>query len=699
MLKPEEIAEQFTERMQTFFLDTHDWRAESAKMEQFYAGHPTLGNQQNTQWQRLNNNPQPVKKRSYANAPIAPALIKHVVGMMSQSEKQFTAYNVNSSLDPDANTMRKGLQYIDSVTHRQSVKKEQIGRAAITGVGATVSSLDFTFDDSPEGLPSYELKRDIMFDTGLRGCLDSDRIAWCGYADPMKASALTKYIEDMDKRIDYPVAADFRHFLLEYDNAANQADIDFLYVYYWQEMRKVWDIENIFAKHNEEIVRYGEKYPAVYNLLGEIAGELQLDLNESHFIMDGEGRKKFYDALDNITFMTGGSLKFDLEESSRMGKAYYRAEFGQGKLLQASRSFTQSCHAMSFLTCEYDSSLGYHYGLLRPLAFYQVMLNQSIDDMLLYSGRAARGGTKIVKGAGVDAEKFKLYNDNGEEIFFGSKELEVSNVGTPDAAQSHLQTAELIMRMMPMSLGFAANWFDQMNQVEKTATEVKHIQAMMAMSLASFQGSLDKSTLCDGWIFRDMIYEMARNLAETKQITFTLGGKEDAIRLSKRNLSRNYAIRVIERKATRDEEMEEFNNFMTLLTSLVQDPQVLLRVAPQAIEISYLSDENKKKLLEALTPGQPTPQQQAMEAAQLEQQQANTRMINAQAAQLEQQSLRERSASDLNTRKAVVEIDKAAADIDLKQAQKTKTEADAAKVIADIGMAAIRGVQGAEQRI
>lgn len=697
MLKPEQIAEEFATRAEVFFNDTYEQRAEAAVMQRFYDGHPTLGNNENVQWQKLNKNTnQPARTRKYANAPIAPAIIKHVVGMMAQSEKQFTAFNANSSLDPDANTMRQGLKYVDAQTHRESVKKEQIKQAAITGISGTVASLDFTQDDAPEGLPCYELKHDIMYDTGMRDCVDSDRISWCGYADPMKASALQEYIDSMEKRLDVPAVTNFRHYLLEHTDQNNTADIDFLYVYYWMEYRKVYDIENVFKRFNKEIVQAGEQWPEVYNLFGELSGLLQLDFQESHFILDGEARKQFYDALENITFITGGALKFEgLEESSRMGKAYYRAEFAKGLLLTASRSFTQSCHAMSFIACEYDKTYGYHYGLMRPLAFYQRMLNDSMDDMLLYSSRSASGGTALITGAGVDAADLKKYIDNKEQVFFASKDTSINNIGTPDAAQAHLQTAEIIMRMMPMSLGLNGNLFDTLLQVEKTAEEVRHIQTMMAASFATFQASLDKSTLCDSWIFRDMVYEMARNLANSKHITFTLGGKEDAVTLSRKNLSRHYTMRLIERKQTRDEELAEFDMFKDLILAVVQDPQALLRIAPALIERHPSDLDAKEALLELLTPKpDPAAEQEAMEMKQAQKEQilANNRMINAQAAQLEQQSGREQSASELNKQKAAVEIGKAQADIEHKQAQTVKTEADAAKVITEIGMTAYRGV-------
>ena len=73
------------------------------------------------------------------------------------------------------------------------------------------------------------------------------------------------------------------------------------------------------------------------------------------------------------------------------------------------------------------------------------------------------------------------------------------------------------------------------------------------------------------------------------------------------------------------------------------------------------------------------------------------RMINAQAAQLEQQSGREQSASQLNQQKAMIELDKVSTDIENKQAQTVKTEADTAAVLAKIGMEAYNNVNSIKE--
>lgn len=698
MQSKDRVALDFSKRMTRFFTDTHDWRRECAVMQAFYDGHPSMGHgnsSYNQIWERLNPHKQgnSRKQRAPANAPIASAYINFVCGTMLQDEKQLVAYAAHDGIDPKAQTMNKGLKYIEAETGRRDIKYDQLLSASTNGVGGTVASLDFTLDDSPFGYPVYEHKNDVFFDTGLKGVVDSDLISWCGYADPMSQDALEEYIErEADASLENIAAGtDFRSYLLEHKTYENDHDIDFLYVYFWREYRKVWDVENPFYELVDAVEYIGQQYPEAMNLLAETVEELQIDISQSHFTFDKDDYTKFKDTLDNIAALTNQEFVIAVQSSSRMGRAYYRAEFAKGRMLSVSRSFTSQCHAMSFILCNYDKTLGYHYGLMRPLAYYQRMLNESMNNMMLHSGRAARGGTKVITGAGVDAERFKKYLDNDEEAFFGDADMTVNSITSPDSAASTLQSVEVILRMMPMSLGLQSNAFETLMSAQKTAEEVRHVKSMMSAALFKFYSAMNKSTLCDGWISRDLIYEMAGNITGSRNVSFVLGGKEAAFQLSTKTLARNYSVRTIERAQTKDEKLANYSMLREVIQATVQDPSVLLQIAPLLIEMSPMDEENKQKLIESMTPPQPTPEQMQMEQMQaqmqMEQMQANTRMIIAQATQLEQQAGREQTASGLNQQKATVEIDRAIADIEHKKAQTIKAEADAASVITKIGMA------------
>lgn len=691
MQSNERIALDFSKRIMGFFNNTHDWRRECAVMQAFYDGHPSLKNNSfNSVWEKLNNHPTQKNRHLPANAPMASAYVNYICGTMLQDEKQLVAYSVEESFDPQASTMNKGLKYIEACTGRRDVKYDQLLNASIRGVGGAVVHLDFTIDK--HGYPVYERKDDIFFDTGLKGIVDSSQLKWCGYADAMSCEALRDYVEnnlESDCK-DCIAGTDFRSFLLEHKQYENESDIDFLYVYYWMEYCKIWDVDNPFFDLPEQIQHFSEAHPEAMNLFAETLEKMQLDIAQSHFTFDKDDYGKFKDLIANISALTEKEFDFEVNASSRMGRAYYRAEFAMGKMIKKSRAFTTQCHPMSFISCNYDKTLGYHYGMMRPLAYYQRMLNESMDNMLLHSGRAARGGTKVVTGSGVDAERFKKYIDNDEEVFFGDESLKINSITAQDTAPSTLQSVEVVLRLMPMSLGLQSNAFETLMSTQKTAEEVRHVKSMMASALYKFYSAMNRSTLNDGLIMRDMVYEIAGNVSESKQVTLTLDGKESSFALSKQNLSKNYAIRTIERAQTKDEKLAEFSMLREVIQTTIQDPAVLMQIAPILIDISPIDFDEKQKLIQAIQPPQQSPEQMQMQQQQsqmqIEQLAAQTRMINAQATQLEQQAGREQSASALNQQKVTVEIDKAIADIEHKQAQTVKAEADAASVIADIGM-------------
>jgi hypothetical protein len=694
MQSKEHVALDFTKRMQRFFADTHDWRKESAIMQAVYDGHPTLRNKNsyNAIWERLNPHKQNKgKQRTPAHAPMASAYINYVCGTMLQDEKQLIAYASSDGIDPKAATMNKGLKYIEAETGRRDIKYDQLLSASVRGIGGTVASLDFTIDDSPFGYPVYEHKDDIFFDTGLKGVVDSDMISWCGYVDAMNRDALDDYIErEADNKLkNIAVGTDFRSFLLEHKNYENDSEIEFLYVYFWREYRKVYDVENPFFEMADAIEYIGQTYPDAMNLLADTIEKLQVDIAESHFTFDKDDYKEFADLMANIGFMTQGEFAIELQYSSRMGRAYYRAEFAKGRMLNISRSFTSQCHAMSFIACNYDKTLGYHYGLMRPLAYYQRMLSESMDNMLIHSGRAARGGTKVVTGSGVDAERFKKYLDNDEEVFFGDAAMAVNSITDPSTAQSTMQSVEVVLRMMPMSLGLQSNAFETLMSAQKTAEEVRHVKSMMASALFKFYSAMNKSTLTDGWVMRDLVYELAGNITGTQDVSFTLGGKEETFALSIKTLARNYSMRIIERAQTKDEQLADYSMLREVIRDTIQDPMVLLQIAPLLIDMSPADFDDKQKLIESIKPPQATPEQEQMameERIVALDIQRSTAILQGSLA-MEAQAKSKQAVEQIQ-----VDIAKKAGEIEYKQAQTTNTEAKTAETLAKIGMEAYNNV-------
>ena len=462
-------------------------------------------------------------------------------------------------------------------------------------------------------------------------------------------------------------------------------------MYFWREYRKVYDVENPFFEMADAIEYIGQTYPDAMNLLADTIEKLQVDIAESHFTFDKDNYKEFADLMANIGFMTQGEFAIELQYSSRMGRAYYRAEFAKGRMLNISRSFTSQCHAMSFIACNYDKTLGYHYGLMRPLAYYQRMLSESMDNMLIHSGRAARGGTKVVTGSGVDAERFKKYLDNDEEVFFGDAAMAVNSITDPSTAQSTMQSVEVVLRMMPMSLGLQSNAFETLMSAQKTAEEVRHVKSMMASALFKFYSAMNKSTLTDGWVMRDLVYELAGNITGTQDVSFTLGGKEETFALSTKTLASNYSMRIIERAQTKDEQLADYSMLREVIRDTIQDPMVLLQIAPLLIDMSPADFDDKQKLIESIKPPQATPEQEqmAMEERTVALDIQKSTAILQRSLAMEAQAKSKQAVEQIQ-----VDIAKKAGEIEYKQAQTTNTEAKTAETLAKIGMEAYNNVNG-----
>lgn len=688
MKAPEKICRDFTRRLTQFFDSTENKRKEDAIMWEYYDYHPTEG--QTAEHEALNDfsgklNSRPVVKkggRKAENAPVVSAYINAVVGMMLRDSKRIVAYSSNDKERVESNALNKGFRYFDAVTHRKDVKMQQATSTAVTGVGGTVAYLDYTIDGAIAGQPVYEEKDNLFYDRGQGGDLHSDKISWCGYADAMYREDLQEYIEKCKTSKNY-IGSDcptsFKDKILEYKHYEDEEEIDFLYTYFWREYRKVWDVENPFLVIPEYLLMLTEDFPEAANVFMETADSLQLDFNQTHFTLDDKGYRLFKELVKNLEFMTEVEVP-EIEASSRMGRAYYRAEFADGMLIKAGRTYTTQCHPMSFTTAYYDRTYGYHYGLMRPLAYYQKMLNSTFSDLTTYSSRSSSGGNVAIKGAGDTIEIIKKALEDGHQVTPAKGDMEISNIGTPDAAQAIMGTTDMILKMIPMAIGMPPELFGMLSTGDMTSSLMNKIQNQMNATLSHLYTTFDRSTLTDGWIQRDMFMSMADSIKGKLPLSFVLGGEEGVFELSKQDMARNYSIHLVEREATRDEELESFEKLVDMVKLL--PPEQIAAAMPLLIEASPLYFGKKEKLMEALTPPQPDPQAQQIATRQTE---AQIRLVEAQAYQLENQGKADAARAEVAGREAALKIDSEQADIAETISKMRKNLADAKEKEAKTG--------------
>jgi hypothetical protein len=686
-MKPhQKICDDFARRVPNFYDTTEDWRQESAIMDEYYDHHPTetggFDVTDNGSAGKLNQKvvPNPTK-RVAANASVVTAWINGIVGLLVRDQKQIVAYSANEKEEPEAHGLNKGFRYFDAVTHRPHVKTEMLTSSCIRGVGATVTYLDFSIDGAIAGQPVYEEKENIFFDKSYNGKLYSDQMGWCGYAEPMYQEALDEYVEKCSTEKGYigmPCPTSLKDKIFEYKSYEDQEEIDFLYIYYWREYRKVWDIENPFKVMPEFLVMLTGEYPEAANVFAETAQALQLDFEQSHFTLDDSDYKKFKALLENMEFMTGQEVP-EIEASSRMGRAYYKAEFANGLLLKAGRTFTSQCHPMSFTSAYYDKTYGYHYGLMRPLSQYQKMLNSALSDYMTYAKRSASGGNVSVSGAADTIDIIKKAMEGGNQVTPALNGMEIRNIGTPDAGQSMMGVTDMILKLIPMSMGMPPELFGMLSTGDMTSSLMNKIKQQMSATLSHLANGFDRSSLCDGWIMRDLMITMAQGIKGKLELNFVLGGEEGVFELSRNDLARNYTIQLIEREATRDEQLESYEKLVEWADRFLT-PEQKANAAPVFLKAAPLYLDKKKEIVAAIQPPQADPAMQQMQQRQAE---ANVRLIEAQALQLENQAKMEGAMGAVAERKAALTVEAESAKVYETMSKANKNLADVEKMGAD----------------
>jgi hypothetical protein len=696
VLSNDEILKRFTRDVGHFFNDTDEWRAESANNYRIYDSHETDKESRNDfVYERLNS----YSNRGYgkdtlngklvAVANLSAPYLRAVHGMIMMELKRITAQSMDEEFDAEIDVMSDGIEWAQET----SGWKPAMGRALldnfVTGIGGTVTYLDFSYMEHPFGVPVVEDKQFIYYDRSQMGGNINRNASFVGYAEPMYHTLLDDYIDEMGgfEESDY-TAGNYRERILENVHSENEDRIDFLYNYFWYERETIYDVENIFYTYPEILAGLAESQFLGYDVLGQMSDELQLDMQSPYWSLDKKSYRKLKDYISDFEFITGGELE-PPKKRKRSGKVYYRAQIARGKLLMAGRSYTQQCHAFNPIVGFYDRWDGFHYGLMRPLSQLQRLLNGALSDFGTYAHRSATGGTVGVTGMSAELANTARSIIDKNQVIPLPKDSTINNLGTSDATSAMSEMIEKVIRMIPLSLGVPPEILGVLSTKDHGSALFSQIRQQIYISLSSLLDNVNNYLMNQGYIFRDLIIEMTETRDRIMLPRMTFGSdQQQTFELSKQNIARNYAIKLVQREATDDEMQEQFRMLVEFAQLLPETERI--SVLPEIMRMSRIDYDNKKRIMEALQPKQPDPMQQQMQMAQFESQ---IRLTNAQAAQLESTAMREQAGAqedmaqaEVDRRKAFVEIDKANADIELKDAQADKTQAETADIINDIGM-------------
>lgn len=677
MKSDQEILADFESHVGDFLANTNDWRAESSLMYRFRDSLPAHVQNSRQQYEKLNytrnqlNNRDGQEDRVLAVINLAAPYLRAIAGMFLDDSDEIEAYSVDPQFRGDADAMGDAMAWVQDESGFVSERTLAYEDALTRGVGATVSYLDFSNREAVGGLPRVDRKFFIYYDNSGRGSDINTRAAWCGYADPMMMKDLDEYMErnGVQKGTGYGRTSFFSEFMV-YTDQENEHLLDFLYHYYWYEWGDVYDTENPYITRGEQLALLGERDPDVFNMLGAMSESLNVDLRSQFWALDKEGYEEAQAFIDNINEMLGENLQA-LSYSKRSAKIYYKAEIAHGSVIKKSRSFSQDCHAVNFIGGYFDETNGYHYGVMRPMAWVQELLNDAVGDYATYVHRTATGGNVAIKGAADHLKTIIQSKANEKQIFPVPGETEIIQLATPDAAQAMQGLVNFYVEMLPRSIGLPPEILGMLTTGDMTSALFGKVKRQISAVLSHFANNSANYLLNQGRIFVDMVQLIAETNDGQLIPSIAPGHSQQTyVNLSKQNISAKHSVRLVPAPAGPDERQEEFNKWSQLIPGLAPEAQIALM--PMLIELSNTDEQRKQEALQRLQPQpqQPDPAMMATTEAQL-------RLINAQSANLEAGAQEKQASAADKAQEARLTEEEMLSVIDKNIAQAQKYRADA----------------------
>ncbi len=703
MISNDELLNDFNQNMTDWFSTTTTQRAENANLYKMRDTHytkivsPNDGQYQGKGVLSPENgngyNPRTYKTPVVIN--LAAAYIRAITGLQIINGKTIQVCGVDPNFSGDFDIGNDVLQYILEEGNYKSAKTYAIEDCHVRGFGCTNTSLDFTSSSFLGGKPCIQRKFFVAYDLAVRAGNINEEASWCAYADPISKKELKQYLKrsgvDIEKVNPNSI---YSSQYMEYCNSEKEHLLDFVHNYYWYDYQTVYDVANPYVEYGDVLREGAIDNAELMNRLGMMSDNLGVDIEANTWTLSKEDFKEVEAFIEYMRDDVGIPIgKF--RKSERATKLYQRAEIVGDTVIKKAKSFTQKGHALNFINGFFDESEGYHYGIGRPLAQVQVLLNDAVAIYHSYASKVEIGGNIGITGGGDDLESLidELRRKTG--IASLPDGATISQLGTADAAQALRGLVDFYVSILPMPAGISTEILAQLSTKDMGEGLLSGMLEQMNVSLLHSMNGMESYSRNQGYICLDM----ARFIAEVgenrviKAIS-PMQSEDNYLRFSKQNMAKEYSVRFIERSDSESKKKRDFKDLIEAVGIFGEAKRdAFAPIILENMPIDYqLKEEMKTVIAPQLTPEQQQMQQREQQVAiemqvmQLEQGKANIRMINAQAMQLEQQSGREQSASELNMRKAAVEVEQAASTIDYNQAKTIKTEADTAAVLAKIGM-------------
>ena len=606
-------------------------------------------------------------KTDSANISLLPAIVRGVACSEVLEERSIRIIpNDNEEYDIDADIMDDAVtyaQYAGLWKNNYDIAKRN---TAICGLGATVTNLDMTKKIAVSGIPKCRSIHSslVFYDTSGNGKEINDTANWCGYVDIMSNEDLIEYVKEKTGDKDFTSQAggsEFNNRFLE-GFSKEIYDADLLYHYFYRENEPVHDTENpLFS--NDEFKQLISQDDIATELLSGWTDSANVRLDASYWVLEPKQYRELKDTVKAINELSGGD--YECKSSKRMIKAYYKCEVGLGVILSKSRSFSQNEFPLQFITGYYDEEYGSFYGLVRPLSFVQDALDDVMSNLLDYADTAAHGGAVYAQGAADDIKTLKKSQANKDKLTPISASTTITSKQLASSPQVLLETARLLIELMPRAIGVGQEFLGVMTSGDMTDSLFGRIIRQSFAVLEDFTANSANYCQRQGQVFIDLMESVAK--VEDGRLLPILSPnhtEQDYFQLSRQNIARSYALKVVERPVSLDEKKETLKMLVQLYPQMQQSGKDISPAIIDALPMDYTEREKLSKLT--------TPTPPAVNPDEVAMMKANTRLINAQAAQLESAAQENQSTMPLNADKMQSEIDK-----NLASAAKSSADAQA----------------------
>lgn len=642
--------------------------------------------------------------RPFVVVNVAAPIVRAIAGSEVMSANTLDYISTDPEFDSEADVISDAVEWCQYASDFYAQRAIAAEDAATCGIGAYVTYLDMTKKDFIAGVPLVERVTPmfLFYDKSSRGSQINRKASWCGYADPIASWDMDQYIENnKEVRGDVSVG-DYRDYILSYSYIQDQEDIEFIYHYFWREWTAIYDVVNPFVGENSPLTQAVLQDNTVANLIGGFAKDNALNWQAAYWSLDKAAFKELQELVETIQLLLQDMRIPDLEYSKRNGHAYYRAEFARGIMLKKSLSYTQNCHALNFITGYFDESTNNYYGMMRPLSFIQDYLNISMADLLDYTQSMITGGDSYISTpAGKEdaiARIAKAKKTTGRDIPVPEGAV-VTPRGMVNSPQALTSMVNMLIEIMPRVLGLGQEFFGVITKGDITDSMFGQVVNQSFNVLENWKNSSANSDMNQGYIFEDLVRLMAEaNDGMVIPILSPDNNQQAWFNLSQQNLARSYAIRIVERKMTKDERQETFNKLSAIAPQALQAGVNLFPMLARYATLDK-SDRDEMEKLATPQPPQPDPLNQATMQANIDYTNASAAKAMADARKVEAEVMLMQQRNQLDDIEQAADIEGKQASAELDKARTIESLAKAQGIEMDRGLEFMRRIDERMNRV